>query len=212
MTDPWENIKSTSTDALKTVTVSYLKDICNFYNIQQKYCMVLGDISHCHIICSHIWPSCTYGRGLEAFDLQEDDVNNPRNFLRLHRDIEHAFDHKRLYFVYHSGPSPLILRVVILDPSLHQEEIRFKPGSPYPTKTFSEIHERLFSYEFVDDRKPFLRLLSLHAHHAIAKARHLNWITDSNDIVSKNARNVELARLSLEPNYSAVMRAFFDKP
>jgi hypothetical protein len=206
-TDPWENIRSTSTEAIKAATSPHLNDVCKFYNISKKVCMVLGKITHAEIICSHIWPAHTLGRGLQSFKLQQEDVNNPRNFLRLHKDIECAFDHKRLYFEYVSGPSPLILRVVLLDPNLHSENIRFNNGA---TKPFSEIHNQLLSHQFLDDKKPFLRLLSVHAYQAITKARNQNWIPDPSDMTSRIARNLELARLSLEPNHGEVMKAFFN--
>jgi hypothetical protein len=74
-----------------------------------------------------------------------------------------------------------------------------------PTKFFSEIHLQLLSHQFVGDRKPFLRLLSLHADHAITKARSHNWISDPHEMTSRIARNLELPRLSLEPNHGDVL-------
>ncbi len=211
-TDPWENIRSISTEAIKSATALHIDPVCGFYEIDKKTCMVLGPITHAHIICSHIWPAQTFGSGLESFKLKREDVNNPRNFLRLHKDIEHAFDHKRLYFEYVSGPSPLLLRVVLLDPTLFFEEITFSPGSPHPTKKFSDIHLQLLSHQFVGDRKPFLRLLSLHAYHAIIKAKSQNWIPDFHDMTSRIARNLELARLSLELSHGDVLEAFYSHP
>jgi hypothetical protein len=194
-TDPWENIHSTSTQAIEAATSHHQRPVCTFYNISKKVCMVLGEITDPNIICSHIWPACTYGRGLESFNLQQEDINNPRNFLRLHKDIERAFDHKRLYFEYVDGPSPLILSVVLLDPNLQSEIIKFNDGTTTP---FSAIHNQLFSHQFTEDKKPFLQLLSLHAHHAITKARSQNWIPDPGGMTSRIARNLDLARLSLE--------------
>jgi hypothetical protein len=206
VTDPWENIRSTSTEALKAITGSHLENLLHFYPICKKTCMVLGVIQKADIICSHIWPAHTGGRGLESFNLRQEDVNNPRNFLRLHKDIERAFDHKRLYFEYVSGPSPLIMRVVLLDPQLQSEEIKFNNGT---SKPFSSIHNQILSHQFTEDKKPFLRLLSLHAHHAITKAKSQNWIPDPGELTSRISRNLDSARLSLEPDHGDVMKAFF---
>lgn len=205
MTDPWENIRSSTTENIVETTSLHLKDVCSFYNIGENVCMVLGKITHASILCSHILPAHTFDHELEHLKLQREDINNPRNFLRLHRDIERAFDHKRLYFDYVSGPSPLRLCVVLLDPSLRSENLRFEDGT---TKSFSDIADQVFSYEFIDDRKPFLQLLSLHATHVRTKARNQGWIPDPGGISSRIARNLELARLSLKPNHGEVMKAF----
>lgn len=66
---------------------------------KKAMCMILGKVTHCWIKYTHIWPRFTLGNSLEAFDLSNTDVNNPRYFLRLHHAIERAFDLKRLVFV-----------------------------------------------------------------------------------------------------------------
>lgn len=54
--------------------------------------MVLGEVIHYQIIYAHLWPKHTCGSEPEALELTREDINN---FLRLHRDIEKAFDKKR---------------------------------------------------------------------------------------------------------------------
>ena len=208
--DPWENIRSIGTEAIIAASTHHIDDVCAFYGVAKKrYCMVLGNVTHSDIICSHIWPSHTNGNWLSSFDLSADDVNSPRNFLRLHKDIERAFDHKRLYFEYDGGgsPDPIVLRTVLLDPEVFSENINVNDG----TMPFRDVHEKELHYQFVGDTKPFLRLLSLHADRALSKARSMNWIADEGDMVSKRARNVDLARLSLEPDNREVLDAFFGK-
>ncbi|KAJ1442271.1 hypothetical protein B484DRAFT_73894 [Ochromonadaceae sp. CCMP2298] len=101
--------------------------------------MVLGRITHSQITCAHLWPRQTLGRGLEAFELSRLDVNNPRNFLRLHKSIELAFDRKRLTFlpVSVSIIGHLEMKVVILDPKLCNEDLSFNQT----TVKFSTLHE-----------------------------------------------------------------------
>jgi hypothetical protein len=208
--DPWENIRSIGTEVMIAASTPHINDVCTFYGVAKKhYCMVLGSVTHSDIICSHIWPSHTYGNGLSSFDLHAEDVNSPRNFLRLHKDIERAFDHKRLYFEYVDGvsPAPIVLRIVLLDPAVFSENINVNNG----TMPFRDVHEKVLDYPFVGDKKPFLRLLSLHADRALLKARSMNWIADEGDMISKRARNVDLARLSLEPDNRDVLDAFFGK-
>ena len=93
--------------------------------------MLRGNSTECHIICTHIWPSHTNGKELEEFDLVAIDVHHPRNFLRLQKDIERAFDHKRLYFEYVDGAesNQIRLRVVLLDPEIREENISVNGGS-----------------------------------------------------------------------------------
>eukprot|EP00981_Chlorochromonas_danica_P008222 scaffold2066_cov229-Ochromonas_danica.AAC.6 len=78
-----------------------------------------GAVSHCQIKCSHIWPKWTKGAGLEVLELSQNEVNNPRNFSRLHATIERAFDKKKLYFervAIADDPNLIQLKMVILDP------------------------------------------------------------------------------------------------
>ena len=139
--------------------------------------------------------------------LKEEDVNSARNFLRLHKAIERAFDHKRLYFehVPSAGEGGLTLRVRVLDPDLLKEEI---VASETTVRTFGDIDEVNCVWSFPGDKFPFRRLLSLHSLRAVEKARALGWIADDADAISRRTRNLELARYSLGEN-SIIMDAFF---
>jgi hypothetical protein len=206
--DPWENIRSITTENLIKETVPHLQEISEFYVVpKSKYCMVLGPATHCDVICAHIWPACTHGSGLEHLDLQRDDVNNPRNFLRLQRNIEKAFDDKRLYFDFidvKEGGN-VCLRVRLLDPTIQSEEILYNNQ----TITFSQIEEKYFHHQFVNEKKPFLRLLSLHADKALTKARAMKWIEDEADMTARREKNLALARLSLDEEKQQNLKAFF---
>lgn len=136
--------------------------------------MVFGKATHCDIIyLLHIWPRHTYGGGLFTYDLQPDDVNSPRNFLRLHKDIERAFLNMLTNSFIHSFvdeavPGPIRLRVVLLDPEiLQRKSINVNEKNIH----FGDIHEKLLHFQFLDSKRPFLRLLSSHADKALLKAR-----------------------------------------
>jgi hypothetical protein len=121
MLDPWENIHSESTIAIEAVNTANLPIVSHYYNTPKShYCMVLGKCTHSNIICAHIWPDFTHGKGLSNLGLEEGDINNPRNFLRLHKTIESNFDKKRLTFlpVHSNDKDIIILEVFVLDPSL----------------------------------------------------------------------------------------------
>ena len=210
MLDPWENIRSINTEIIQKNAANFIKPVCEYYKIpKKKYCMVLGPVSHCNIISSHIWPHHTNGSGLPALGLNLEDVNSPRNFLRLHKSIERAFDHKRLYFECSNcgnRANSTTLRVILVDPSLAAEAFHVNGKR----RTFSEIDNMEFHYKFsqTEERKPFTRLIALHACRTISKARNLNWISDDADAEERRNRSLELARLSLQDR-SDVLNAFF---
>ena len=204
--DPWENIMSITTEAVIEEETRNLDHVSNFYGTPTKrYCMVLGDVTGCHIACAHIWPKFTHGNGLTAFNLKPEDVNSSRNFLRFHKTIEVAFDHKRIIFeTCHSSAATagvsettreLKLKLVVLDPSLLTELIL--DNSERVIKEWKDLHDKEIHYTFVGDKKPYLRLLAAHSFRAVEKALNLGWIDASIDTNARRERAFELARLSL---------------
>ena len=112
--------------------------------------------------------------------------------MRLHKSIEHAFDRQRLYFAHHSHDTEgICLCVVLLDPALFETGIAFNKTSV----KFETIHNHVFDRKFIGEKKPFLRLLALHAKFALAHALSRGWISDDGDLVSRKARYLDLARL-----------------
>ena len=198
--DPWERIHTETTEVAKSIRAIQLKPVSDYYGTPQKhYCMVLGKITHAEIRCAHIWPNATAGRGLEAMGLSTTDVSSPRNFLRLHKSLEHAFDHKRLTFIP-SNPAEseglLSLRVFVLDPKLADEEYEFASDYAGVVDKLATVHEKDFHYKFGRGKRPFLRLLAVHARRSFDKARMNGWIEDDVDQSGQSRAN-ELARMSL---------------
>jgi hypothetical protein len=102
--DPWEKIHSETKSQVEDNERENLMPVTDYYGCPiKKYCMVLGAVSRCQIKCSHIWPKWTKGAGLEVLELSQNEVNSPRNFLRLHETIEKASDKKKLYFLLGLG-------------------------------------------------------------------------------------------------------------
>lgn len=205
--DPWENIASESNKSVKSGEVPNLHNVCSYYGIGKKrkktYCMFLGDIGKSgEVLCAHIWPKNTCGQNLNSFGLEIGDVNNARNFLRLHENIEKNFDKKRLLFEIDAG---LQLRLVVLDPKLMEVELEVK-GKKI---TYSDLNNRRFDYTFSEKAKPYRRLIALHAHRAVQKARNMAWIDEDVDAAAFRGRSLELARLSLGDE-SPIMKAFFE--
>ena len=205
--DPWENIRSVGTEIIMKESAEKLDPVSIFYGTKKKkYCMMLGSVSHCNIVCAHIWPKLTAGRGLEHYGLSAADVNSPRNFLRLHIDIEKAFDEKRLYFEkIDLKPNTISLCLRVLDPALLRETFSVTGLN----RTFASIDNQQFKHEFVGGIRPFLRILAVHANKAIYKAKSFGWIVD-NDFVLRHEKNIEMARYLLGSD-SVIMNTFFHK-
>ena len=204
--DPWEKIHSETESAVKAAEKMNMEPVTQYYCVGKKTCMVLGRVTHCHVVCAHIWPRGTIGKGLEIFDLHNADVNNPRNFLRLQKSIEKAFDDKRLIFVPVSLAlsGALTLKVVILDPSLNTEDLSYNNI----TVKFSTIQKKLFSYTFLPGKTPFTRLLANHAVQAMNKAKILGWISEvDSDAVANRSSVIEMARRYLGGE-STAMKTF----
>jgi hypothetical protein len=177
--------------------------------------MVLGNIcSSGEVVCSHIWPGHMNGNHLESFGLTHIDSNNPRNFLRLNKSIEKAFDEKRLIFIKTPNEDENIIqmKIVLLDPDLQDEAKKDDNKNYYfvkgAKKYLKDLHDKKFVYKFVPNRKPYLRLLAYHANCAINRARGIGWIQDVGQFEEYRTRNIELARLSLDDK--SILDAFFE--
>jgi hypothetical protein len=203
--DPWEKIHSEVTDVIVSNTAPYLSVVSDYYGTPKaNYCMVLGfNTTYRDIICAHIWPLHTRGLELSTMGLSVSDIDNPRNFLRLHRSIEKAFDQKKLYFYVSSRneeAKTFALSVCITDPNLKTE--KFSVGQV--ERSFSDLHLKEFDYEFTLSKKPFLRLLAMHAQRTLEKALNLGWIGNDN-FAAERERVLELARYSLDASNTETM-------
>jgi len=204
--DPWEHIHSEQSEVVKENSKKHLKDVSDFYETPQShYCMMLGPFTtHCSIICSHIWPNHTFGQGLELLDLSHTDVHSPRNFLRLHKSIEYAFDHKYITFIPSDCPpdnapaGSICLKMIVLNPKLFDRtssEGWFKASQKHIY--FADLHDKNMNYVFVQGKQPFLHILAQHASNSFTSAYGYDWIKDEQDFLSKKERVIDLVRRSL---------------
>lgn len=211
-TDPWEGIHSEVSAIAKERASHFLVEISTYYGIPRAhFCIVLGKATHCDIIFAHLWPQLTAGRGMETFGLNSEDLTNPRNFLRLHNTIEKAFDRKRLAFLpaddFVSGVgNPVSLKVVILDPKLHQEPLSYGNTST----TMGALHNKAFHFKFPPEKSPFLRVIAIHAFRAHQNHPTISYPSPSAYMYDGQRRVKELARKSLDKDDpSFVMQRFF---
>jgi hypothetical protein len=172
----WEKISHGSLSDKAGASVA--KPVVNFYGVQRTECHLLGVLpadppntpkDKRTVKCAHIWPNWTDGAQLPLMGLETLDVSRPRNFLRLHRDVEEAFDHKRVTFRLVGDQ----LMLYVLDPALLNAARPTEIGST--GVTFAQCHQQR-SLTFRNRQRPFHRLLAVHSQCAFQKARRLGWI------------------------------------
>lgn len=144
-----------------------------------------------HVIASHIWKSATRGRGLEQFNLDRDDLNDPRNGLLLAKPIEDAFDSKRLCFIWHNDGQ--CFKLHLLDPLLAATEASRQLG-----RTFGSLQGSVL--QCPPGKRPWRRLLQWHAYCSFAEAKRLKWPEGNNFELFKDLSALsEGARWPIDP-------------
>lgn len=140
-------------------------------------CMVLDDFFPRQlVIASHIWKHCTRGEGLDEFGLREDDLSNPRNGILMCKEIEQAFDTKRLCFlVDRINTSNLVIKV--LDPVLVSPTTSPLVISGHSLLKFCDIDGH--SLQHPAGNLPFRRILDFHAKRSYQKAINRGWLAAS---------------------------------
>jgi len=68
-----------------------------YYDIHANECMICGRCND--LVNAHIWPKHTHGENLlSIFGLAMENLNDPRNYLRLSKSIEVTFDKKTMSY------------------------------------------------------------------------------------------------------------------
>ena len=217
---PWDTIsRASSAIAATMMTQAVLKDYAYDFQDRKWMCMLVGAPSNkgrlFSVKTAHIFPNHTHGDGLQNYNLEPDDVNSTRNFLRLHAEVEHAFDHLQLTFLpapptkssssssscsSSAAPSTLSssssltaespplreFAARILDPSL-LNKVLDKTGL-----AFSSLQGK--TLKFFNNHRPFSRLLAAHAIGSIRHAKEIGWIQTTDEEQSA----IEMARHSLD--------------
>ena len=165
------------------------------------------------VMNAHLWPHHTKGRGLNILQLNTEDVNDPRNFLRLHKSLEHAFDRHEIIFMIvpndgasnlqaasDSGSTEFRLQVKVLDPTLLTPTAKRVVVSDSPEKSLSwtDIDNLESVWVFGGcSAKPFTCILAQHVQSSMTRAEQYGWI-EQEVVTEYRDRALQLLRISLE--------------
>ncbi|CAF3002997.1 unnamed protein product [Rotaria sp. Silwood2] len=137
--------------------------ISKFYNIDENECMICGPCND--VVNAHIWPKHTHGEHLlSMFNLSSDGLNDPRNYLRLAKSLELAFDNKTLTVIIQNGQ----LLLYVLDDMLKKQRVS---NTRY---TFKDCH--LWPLKFGNSNRPFFRILAAHCRNSFIDGFRLQKI------------------------------------
>ena len=202
--DPWLGIRTN--DGSTEVGADRKTIVLGYYNIKPNLCMITGPCSNQLIKNAHLWPNHTKGIGLSFFELDAVMLNSPRNFLRLHQKLEHAFDRGQLILVPeltvgHTHEMSFRLSVQVLDPRLKASSEKILSGNKNKSVTWSELDGKISYWEFgrsqkMDDQVPFTRVLAQHQLISLKKASEKGWI-EPTDLGERKDRALRVLRHSL---------------
>jgi len=182
--DVWSESKRTKIEqqAFKTELINYYQrqDPNNPNNL---LCMLLNkSLPKNEVIAFHIYKHA-FPTHLDAFGIDQAEINNPRNGLLLAKKIEEAFDVKHVCFLYNPITQQFTFRV--LNPALLHPNPPIQIHPNYPD-TFDTLNNQLLQLPQVPAVHPNLpvplifpwkRLLGFHARCCYRFARQLQWIT-----------------------------------
>ena len=154
MKSGWENISSECTKSESSITRN--NSVSHYGLRSQRTCQILGT-NTAHVKNVHMWPH-NNSEAMVLVDLQPSDINDPRNILRLHKDIEYYLDRFHLTLV--SSGRNFVLKV--LDDSILPSRIKDR------SKTFGDIDWRTLQCR--SGKLPWRRLLATHSILAHQKA------------------------------------------
>lgn len=190
----WEKISSERTSVESTTA---RQNSVEYYGLTgKKHCQILG-AGMTHVQNAHIWPHNNM-RNLPLVDLEATDIDNAKNVLRLHDDIENKFDRFHLTFVQSGADFVLEL----LDPNIKDTVIKDT------TLTFGDIHGK--KLECPSGRKPWKRLLDTHSILAHRHARKNGWL-DEEELTAAESSATELMEFSLDRDAQARIKMLLNK-
>lgn len=208
--NPWVAFNSETKTEIEKNDKFQKDKILRFYKMKyrinsDRICMILGKVNPLsEVVCAHIYPSYTRGEGLELFELQDSNINDARNFLRLHKDIEEAFDKRFLSFEFLEFKNNVYLQPIIFKPQLMDQEISNE------NIKFSQIHERIDpkkNFRFPKKKFPYRRILSQHFRCCVEQAIDAGWIVQ-NEANRLNNIAFEAAQQSLDLLFNPLMNNF----
>ena len=191
----WDRIRSHRTVSDST---EIRAPVQTYYDLTEKHCQILGPTTP-HVVNAHIWPHHN-GRNLDFMGLKESDIDSPRNILRLHKDIEHHFDHMGIMFEEGGGTDrPLLLKV--LNPDLLDEQLLDLDT------TFRDIDG--LPLQFPSGSRPWHRLIGMQSSFALKYARGQGWL-DEGQFTAAEERASHLLEFSLDDEACARLKLWMD--
>jgi hypothetical protein len=190
--------KATSTHRTVSDSASLCTRVVKHYSLKKDTCQILGSRTK-HVINAHIWP-VSNSQNIVLVGLDVADVNSARNVLRLHHDIERAFDNRQVTFVTERGASEenLVFRLKVLAPGIRTDKLADTDV------TVADIENRPLA--LLPERLPWRRLLATHSVFAYRHAREMEWLGDALTEVEVTAG--ELVRFSLDDQAQHRVRRF----
>jgi HNH endonuclease len=182
----WEKISENRTS--RESKTAKEKSIRYYGLYGENHCQILGNGTK-NVVNAHIWPH-NNRENLVLVSLEEQDIDNPKNILRLHSDIEWHFDRFFLTFEYSGGD--FILKILDLN-------IRtFHLKDTNPPLTFGDIDGRKLLFPTTKrENRPWRRLLAAHSIFAHRKARENGFLQDD-QVTSEEFSALELMKFSLD--------------
>eukprot|EP00808_Paulinella_micropora_P015357 g27331.t1 len=195
--DPWGK---TSTHRTESESKSLRNLVMDYYALRRrKRCQILMNLSpgpHRHVVNLHIWPEHA-AASLSFHGLKPEDVNSPRNILRVNRAIERKFDSKDLTFELRENQ----LCLKVLNPAILGMKLE---GSD---QTFREVNR--LPLVLPKGRHPFRRVLAAHSIQSHRLARAKGWIND-HEQTDAQVQAEALARHSLDEEARFRLRRFLN--
>ena len=157
VTDPWNVTARSCASSTRSLQ---LQTVIEFYGLKSDECMICGQCAK--VANAHIWPKHTKGDNVRSmFGLATDDMNHPRNYLRLAKPLKIAFDDKTITIVLQQGR----LVLFVWKNSLKNQSI---PGTRF---SFMDCHP--WPFKFHNSHRPYLPILAAHCRNFFMNAFRL---------------------------------------
>lgn len=191
--DGWDKTSEQRTKVQSETTKS---NVLAYYGIRRNnFCQILGGSTK-HVVNAHIWP-VSNKNNMMLIGLDASQIDDPRNVLRLHSDLERYFDHKQICFDWDGNQ----LKLSVLDPSILPKKLE---------GTKKTVHDVVGKpVRFFNDNRPFRRLLATHSVLSHRHASNMGWVDDVQDLSTAEVNASALAAFSLDETAQANLRRFW---
>jgi len=197
MKSGWDKISSERTKSESSI--ARINSVSHYGLRSQKTCQILGT-NTAHVKNAHIWPHNNRD-AMILVELKPSDIDDPRNILRLHDDIEYYLDRFHLTLVSSGTDFDLKIVLKVLDNSILPLRLKGR------NETFGDIDGR--TLQCPSGKIPWRRLLATHSILAHQKAREKNWLTED-QFTAAETNAQDLMEFSLDNEAQDRMRRFLN--